>query len=140
MRASLSATVNIAQTETVRLCPVLSIVIPAGEAATMGQGSQRSRNLAATSLSAVRDQSYSAPPQAAPPIVEMNRILPLGDGISSHLPDFHSGSSCIVYAVKKNHEPVFVDVLIHCLSSPLPISVIVDDQDAPDRQFRIEIY
>ena len=131
MRASLSATVNIAQTE---------IVIPAGEAATIGQGSQRSRNLLLQVSVRFATKAPRKPPQAAPPIVEMNRILPFGDGISSHLPGFHSGSSCIVYAVKKNHEPVFVDVLIHCLSSPLPISVIVDDQDAPDRQFRIEIY
>lgn len=53
--------------------------------------------------------------------------------------DFHDASSRLVDPLKENSEPVVIDIFVNRFPGTLPASIIIDDENAPDRKFRIKV-
>ena len=50
------------------------------------------------------------------------------------------GDSCgVVDPIQENSKFIALYVLINRLSSPLPVAVVIDDQNASNREFRVEM-
>src|SRR5262249_19580820 len=57
----------------------------------------------------------------------------------SHRPRLHRDSPGVVNALEKKPKLFLIDILIYCFSSTLPMTIVVNDQNTPDRKPRIEM-